>query len=258
MKIIVLIGSGKWGQKYISTIANIHNVKLFVANRSNWKMLIDEHPDGVIVCTPPESHVEIADYSLSRGIPTMIEKPLSLSLIEARQLNKYQIPVLVNHIHLFSQGYQNIKEIVKNKQISSIYSIGLGTNPIRDYSSLWDYGPHDLAMILDLLQKMPNDIKISKHQYFDMFHIELSFSNCKTYSTIGIQPIGKYRSLYVETDGICVSYDDTRRPDYHVSPLLNAINIFIQAMSGYVDDRLGLDLSMKILEVLEDCQNRLF
>ena len=120
MKTIVLIGAGKWGQKYISTMATIPDVKLVVADRSNWKRAVDEHPDGVIVCTPPESHVEIADYAMSRGMPAMIEKPLSLSLVEAEQLKKYQVPVLVNHVHLFSDAYQNIKKLVKDEQITFI------------------------------------------------------------------------------------------------------------------------------------------
>src|ERR1035437_729108 len=101
---IVMVGNGQWAQRYISTLSRFPNVNLQIANRDNWKSLILKTlPEGVIVCTPPQSHIEIATYSLKLGIPTMIEKPLSLSLSEANALKQFCSPILVNHIHLFSQ-----------------------------------------------------------------------------------------------------------------------------------------------------------
>src|SRR5208283_3041583 len=98
---LLLVGSGVWGQKYISTLSNFSAVSLEAASRDNWKELIDKKPDGVIVCTPPQSHVEIASYALSQNIPTMIEKPLALSLSEAKLLRQFSAPILVNYVHLF-------------------------------------------------------------------------------------------------------------------------------------------------------------
>lgn len=254
MKKIVLIGAGKWGKNYISTIKTLP-IQLEIASRHNWQSLVQNHPDGVIIATPPESHIDIAEYVMSRGIPTMIEKPLSLSLSEAQQLQKYSVPVLVNHIHLFSYGYQFIKEITKNKSITAIRSIGLGSNSPRNYSTLWDYGPHDLSLILDLLQTMPVSVKVSKK--YDIFNIDLEFEHCKTQSTIGISNFGKTRLLQVECDGLCLCYDDLKRPNHHPSPLENAIQVFIQSIDGGEDNRIGLKLSMKVLQILEACQNNI-
>ena len=105
MKNIVLVGgNGKWGQNYISTLKYFQDINLQVATRENWKQLIDKNPDGVIVATPPDSHIEIASYSLSKNIATMIEKPLALSLQEAETLKQFTAPILVNHIQLFTKG----------------------------------------------------------------------------------------------------------------------------------------------------------
>ena len=45
-----------------------------------------DHVDGVIVATPNHTHVPIASQALQRGIPVLIEKPLSNTTAEAQQL----------------------------------------------------------------------------------------------------------------------------------------------------------------------------
>lgn len=255
---LLLIGAGKWGQKYISTISSIPNITLDIANRSNWKIKINEYPDGVLICTPPQSHVEIADYAMSRQIPVMVEKPLSLSSDEAAQLKIYDVPILVNHIHLFSEGYQNIKKYVAGKKIKSVYSFGTGLGPPRsDYSVLWDYAPHDLSLILDLLQDQPHTSKITQsNKYSDLYKIELLFDNCTAKSISGIGS-DKCRLFTISLNEGFVSYDDLNRPNHHLPPLFNAIEVFIKSINKIPDDRLGLNLSLKIIKLIEYCNNML-
>jgi hypothetical protein len=263
---ILLIGSGAWGQKYISTLSNFSDVSLTIANRNNWKQLIDKHPSGVIVCTPPDSHVEIASCALSNNIPTMIEKPLSLSLEECYKLKQFSAPILVNHIHLFSQAYQNLRTIVKTYKIDKILSLGYNNGPVRNYSSLWDYGPHDLSMILDLSHSrggpcvFPNNIDVQKLHTDTgvLFNIKIKFNTMfDAESLVGNGGKKSVRKLKVFCDGLKIEYNDKDRPVHHSPPLTNAINVFIDAIGGKKDYRLGLDLSLKIMNVLECCQKSL-
>lgn len=46
----------------------------------------DTAVDGVIVCTPPSSHLELATAVLAAGRPLLLEKPLTGTLAEARRL----------------------------------------------------------------------------------------------------------------------------------------------------------------------------
>ena len=108
---LLLVGAGKWGMNYVSTLNSFPNIDLKIATRYNWKRLIDEHPDGVFICTHPSSHIEIANYALSRNIPTMIEKPLALSLNEANSLKGFSAPILVNNIHLFSETFRQTLQL---------------------------------------------------------------------------------------------------------------------------------------------------
>lgn len=260
---LLLVGAGKWGQKYISTLSSKYsNIKLEIANRDNWKQLIDDKPDGVIICTPPNSHIEIAEFSLQRNIPTMIEKPLSLSLEEAHKLKKYeQVPILVNHIHLFSETYGLLKYHV-GESIDKIVSLGFNNGPVRDYSSLWDYGPHDISMIMDLVEPIsdfPDQIEATevKTRNGSLFDIKMKFKNIETESLIGNGGAHPIRKLKVECGGLQIVYDGKVPQKEQFSPLENALMAFIGAIYGARDRRLGLDFSLKVLKVLESCEKSL-
>jgi len=244
---LLLIGNGNFGKNYVSTLANFNDVSLEIANRNNWKKLIDKKPDGVLVVTPPSSHIEIASYALSKDIPTMIEKPLSLSIKEAEILKQYTAPILVNHIHLFSDSYQYIKQNIKN--ITSIKSVGHGCNSHNDCPILWDYGPHDIAMVLDLAQQYPKSIHCSEVLGFSgLFDIKLEFEGFTSDSSIG-QSTFKNRSIVVNNYNN--TYYNTVTKE---EPLTNALRVFIGAINGNSDYRLGLELSLNVMRVLEKCQ----
>ena len=188
-------------------------------------------------------------------IPTMIEKPLSLSFTEACSLQSFKTPILVNNIHLFSKQYQSIKELVNRDEITWMFSQGSNFGPIRNYSSLWDYAPHDLSMILDLSNEYPKIINIKeiKNNKLSLYAIELLFNNFSSLSIVGNAGINKkrlfnvYANLNLLYNGLNISQN----------PLANAIKVFIDAIYGIYDYRLGLDLSFKIIKILETCSNQL-
>lgn len=249
---ILIIGSGRWGQNYIKTFASsFSDIQLEIATRQNWKQLIDEKPDGIIVATPPQSHIEIASYVLEKNIPTLIEKPLSLSLKEAEILKQYTAPILVDHIYLFSTHYQEMKKNINPAKIKDIFSTGYSNNTQRDYSELWDYSPHDLAMILDITQKMPHTVKCTKVND-RTYNISMSFDTFNTTSLIGHSNFERVRYFEVN-DGQKHEYEDVKMIG-NDSPLTNAIKVFIDAINGKDDSRLGIDLSLKVLKILEDCE----
>lgn len=246
----VLVGVGKFGQNYIKTLAAFPDVSLTVANRQNWRSLIDNHPDGVIVCTPPDSHVEIAHYALQKAIPVMIEKPLSFSLTEAQSLLKINLaPILVNHIHLFAQDYQNIKNHIDIKEIRTINTTASSNSPPRTYSRLWDYGPHEIALILDLAQQYPKTIKCSGKE--PNFTITMEFDTFRSITDIGYSDT---RQRLLDINNGQFIYDGMASKDL---PLTNALKVFIDAIHGKPDYRLGLELPLKVMQVLDECQKQL-
>ena len=61
------------------------------SHADDWRALIDRcrgKVDFVSVCTPNDSHYEIAKAALEAGLDVMCEKPLSMSLAEAEELER--------------------------------------------------------------------------------------------------------------------------------------------------------------------------
>jgi predicted dehydrogenase len=106
--------------------------------------------------------------ALRSGKPVLVEKPLTLNAAEADTLLELSeaagVPVLVDHIHLFSHAYEVLKgEIARIGPVQKIISCAGNRGPVRsDASVLWDWAPHDLAMCLDLIGAEPVTIKIER------------------------------------------------------------------------------------------------
>ena len=179
---IGLIGAGKWGVNYLNTIKNAEGVvikKIACKTLSGKESLLQDYEitdkwqelifsseiDGIIIASPPSTHYEIAAESIRNGKPLIIEKPLTINLEEAQLLlelqKKYQTIVKVNHIYLYHPLFRILKKKMRNKvNIKSIYTCGGNYGPFRrDVSSLWDWGPHDLSMCLEIIGEYPSKIK---------------------------------------------------------------------------------------------------
>lgn len=179
---LALIGAGRWGKNYISTIESLKGVHLamLVSGRSenrtlvarsctitkNWQdAMAESEIDGIIVATPPSSHFEIAHAAIEAGKPVLVEKPLTMATEEADLLLASAIErgstVLVGHTHLFAPAYTVLKEeLGRVGQIIEIRSQGGNRGPSRMHTPmLWDWAPHDLSMCLDVMQERPSEVQ---------------------------------------------------------------------------------------------------
>lgn len=255
---LLLIGSGTWGSNFIKT-CNELNISLTVGNRDNWQELIESKEyQGVIIATPPNSHVDIAEYAFQHNLPCIIEKPLSLNLQDCERLYQYNIPVIIDYIHLFSDNYQLIKQKIDPNKINKIISTGGNLGPFRNYSTLWDYAPHDLAMILDLSQKYPNFIQINKEYTTtspgQIYLIWLIFNNFESFSSVGNGFSKKNRELIIS----CNKYNDPNLGHINyqyldtnqVPPLIRLLETFIKIINGAEDIRTGWELTKNINKIL--------
>lgn len=57
--------------------------------------------DGLLVATPPDTHVELVSLALDHGVPVLVEKPLAIDLGESLHLRNQQhetgVPVMVGY-----------------------------------------------------------------------------------------------------------------------------------------------------------------
>ena len=181
-----LIGAGTWGSNFIKTIEKIEGIKLIgISTKSgklkkdyiygnkikiykDWKELVlKKNIDGVIIASPANTHYEITKYCINLGIPCIVEKPVTLKLIQAEYIfelaKKNKAIVLVNHIHLYHPAFKELKKNFKESEnIISIHSVAGGNGPFRkDVRALWDWGSHDIAMSIDIMGSNPEIIEAS-------------------------------------------------------------------------------------------------
>lgn len=188
-----LIGAGRWGRNYISTIKELDDAVLACVSSRNpataalvpagcqiytdWsEMIADGDLAGVIIATPPAHHAAAVEACLRAGLGVMVEKPLTMSVADAERLgqtaDETRLPVLVDHTQLFHPGYERLKELAKSSgRIRDVRSSGGNWGPFRpDTPVLWDYGPHDVAFCLDLLGELPSSVDVlqDERKHLDM------------------------------------------------------------------------------------------
>ncbi len=238
---------------------------------SDWRDMSDAPVDGVVVATPPSSHAELCEHFLSRGIPVMVEKPLTLdvasSLDVARLAEKSGVPFLVNNVHLFSPFYEGLRNLfLSGAGPASILSRGRGHGPFRAYPALFDYGPHDLSMCLGLGLGPPVLVSSTKAPDGDGFihRVELRFPKSKSRAVLefgnGLESGSeKERRFEVLREGTWLSYSssglrENGRPvqTRQYGSLDNAVTQFARAVStGEVDWRFGSEVAVQSLRVLQ-------
>jgi predicted dehydrogenase len=178
---LCLLGAGRWGRRYIDTIRDMEGVALAVLASRNpdsaalappgcrivadWQAAVsDAEIDAVIVATPPHLHKDMALAAIAAARPVLIEKPLTLSLLDAlaieTQARDKGVLAMVGHTHLFNPAFRELK-----RQLPAIGALCMVTaqagnrGPYRpDVTPLWDWAPHDLSMCLDLFASTPTGV----------------------------------------------------------------------------------------------------
>lgn len=130
---VALVGGGRWGRTHASILAQLsdrvgcvlwvsrHNgeaLNAFLAERTgvpprftplaSLDAALALRPDAAIVATPAADHAGTAESLLGRDVPTLVEKPLALSVDSAKRLvdlaAERNIPLLVG-LHLLSAPF---------------------------------------------------------------------------------------------------------------------------------------------------------
>lgn len=145
---LALVGAGKWGQNYIRAAldSGVAEVTDLVGRADR----ITRDVDAVVIATPPWAHLERCAEALALGLPVLVEKPATLSLVDAQGLEALEAVsdafVLVGHQHLFAEGYEALRA---QGTPQTAYAEFCG--PVRrDYPEEWDYGAHAVACLLGL------------------------------------------------------------------------------------------------------------
>jgi predicted dehydrogenase len=133
------------------------------------RMLSDRSVDAVAVATSVKMHFPMAKAALLAGKHTLIEKPMAASAGQCEELigiaEEKGLVLMVGHTFLYSPAVKKIKEIVDRGDLGEIRYIcsrrlNLGLFQ-KDINVVWDLAPHDISIILYLLEEFPESVNCS-------------------------------------------------------------------------------------------------
>ncbi len=290
---IGVIGAGRWGRVILRAAAGVAGIAVTGLASGNpnsaaqlppgarafadWRAMIAAGGlDGVVIATPPATHAAIATAAIEAGLGVFIEKPLTLNGAEAQALRDFaahrQAVVRVDHIHLFSPAFRALKAQAAN--IRALRGVAGNWGPYRsDASVLWDWGPHDIAMALDLMGRLPTKIAARRLDRRDVeggvgetLRLSLDFDGVAADIVIGTL-MDKTRRFEVDSGGGTLSYDDLAADKLcwngrplacpATPPLSVALAEFGAAVATRDTALDQLDLGIRVVEVLERCQQDL-
>ena len=239
---IGLIGCGYWGPNLLRNLMAIPNCTVKTICDFNIDRLIhiqslypnldittefydiinNDSIDAVVIATPVSTHHPLAMKSLTANKHTFIEKPLALSsgqcidLLQAAE--ERNLTLMVGHTFIYSSTVQKIKEIIESGLIGNVIYISsrrlnLGLFQ-KDINSAWDLGPHDISIILYLLNESPISVNCTGKAHInpdieDVTNITLNYSNggFATIQSSWIDP-RKIREMTIVGTKKMIVYDD--------------------------------------------------
>ena len=179
---IGLIGYGYWGPNLARNFHSLANAQLVAVADADPKrldeparlyhartyadyreLLADPTLDAVAISTPARTHFEIARAALNQGKHVLVEKPLAMSSAEARALieiaAEQQRALMVGHTFEHNPAVWKIRELVEARTIGDVFyvysnRVNLGRVQ-RDINALWSIAPHDISILIYVLDAMP-------------------------------------------------------------------------------------------------------
>lgn len=185
-KRICVIGGGAWGENHIRTLIELENIvavvepnniraselaqKYNVVICESVNAAIEQRFDGYVVASPAETHYDIGKMLLAAGLPTIIEKPMTLSSVQALELvelaEKNNVSFMVAHILLFHPAIRKIKAVVDSDQLGKLYylySTRIKFGVVRcEENVFWSFAPHDIAVLDYIIGSSADSIKVTQ------------------------------------------------------------------------------------------------
>ncbi len=201
------IGTGDWGRNLIRNLARVGDLRALADRRPEAlaplrsqypaarfstdveELLRDPEIQAVAVATNSSSHYAVARAALEAGKHVLVEKPLAQSARDAAELVRLAAErdrvLMVGHLLIYHPAVEKLRQLLAAGDLGDIhylYAQRVNLGKIRqDENALWSFGPHDVAVILDLLGRTPVSVSAVGHAYLqqgieDVVFLHLEFA----------------------------------------------------------------------------------
>lgn len=225
---LAIIGTGYWGSKIVDTAKKMKlNVSLYDINDS-FDSITQGTTDAVIVATPASTHKNITKIMLRKGIHVLVEKPAFMNMAECNEIEPYttQAKLMSGHILLYNEHFDFLKQTVVDKEILHIEHRRLAWGRLqRDINPILHYAPHDIAILDNLLKKMPDEIHskgiyITRQEQPDFVTCNLKYGKVTVQLQMGWYYHEKVRDVSVVTDKGTLVWNDAENKSKWISQLI--------------------------------------
>lgn len=146
--------------------------------------------DAVVIATPTRLHYSMALKALESGRHVLVEKPMATSAQECEALletaEDKDLILMVGHTFLYSATVRKIREIIRSGDLGELQYVSARRLNLglfqTDINVAWDLAPHDISIILYILDEMPVGVNCQGKAHVtpgieDVTNMTLTFGN---------------------------------------------------------------------------------
>ena len=260
----------KWGKNYIKNLEFLEQKVAVVCSRNlscvdpqfleylhvdDYQKIDLKAIDVACICTPPSTHFEMCKYFLTHKKHVIVEKPFVFLPDQADQLKSLaienKVSLLISYQYLWNKDYLATLSRVKEKAgKGAIENNSIGNVSRNEYSFLWDYSSHDLAMTYHIIgDNTPLKIKFLEETEVG-YSYTLESNEWVVNNTFRFDGGSKLRSMIVACG------DETGRfvDNYSDNAILSMLSEFIGALTNGVTYT-NIDLAIAVTTTLAELSN---
>jgi len=235
---VAILGAGGWGKNLVRVFCQIlgaEGVLVCDPSEKQRSAMEQAYPgvntserndydaaDAVIIAAPAVAHFELARHALRAGKHVLVEKPMTLTARDSEELisiaNGSDRILMVDHLLEYHPAVVKLRELIGEGALGRIYHLTsqrLNLGVVRqEENALWSLAPHDISVMLDLLNEEPREVVARGEVYLqpgveDVTHATLTFPS----GVLGhvhsswLDPV-KVRRLTVTGDRCMAVFDD--------------------------------------------------
>ncbi len=131
------------------------------------QLLGDPSIEAIAIATPISTHADLAKRALHAGKHVWLEKPMAHSREVCDELvalaEEKDRVLLVDHTFLYTGAVEKMRALIQSGELGELYyfdsvRVNLGLFQ-HDYNVVWDLAPHDLSIMLYLVQDRPVQVQ---------------------------------------------------------------------------------------------------
>jgi UDP-2-acetamido-3-amino-2,3-dideoxy-glucuronate N-acetyltransferase len=238
---VAVVGVGYWGKNLVRNFHELGALTMLCDARQSVEdaysrqyedvkfcrefsaVLSDPSIGAVALATPAITHYAMAKAALEAGKDVLVEKPLAVDVKQGDELVQLAAAnhriLMVGHILRYHPAILKLQELVRDGalgKINYLYSNRLNIGKIRtEENILWSFAPHDISVILSILNEMPDRVSSQGGAYLNsqIFDVTLSHfdfpSGVQAHVFVSwLHPVKEQRLVVVGSEKMAV-FDDT-------------------------------------------------